>query len=156
MSTMSLRERLAELTKLHKKKPICMCGINVESHDGKCTAEYSRRIIEVGHPFDEDRIELAMRVIPEIWMHAKSFPSSGDTSYRYKSELQIWLQQHTDRFPTDNHGSFTNGNFIAAMLLLGFEWRVDTRAPKNVRFKLRYLDSKGRRDRSRSPKRGDK
>lgn len=152
-TAMSLHERLVQLTKSQTKPRLGLCCLNPQSHNDSCIDEYTRRVLEVGHPFDEHQVAAAMRSIPEIWRHAKSFPPSGTTSYGYKHELETWWQLHPDRLGPNNTGRLGNGNFIAAMILLGFDWCVYARDKTRARFKLRPVRARGERARSRSPKR---
>lgn len=148
---MSLRERLIDLrNELEaKNRPIGSCCIYPAKHTSGCADKYARSVAEVGHPFDEDQIAAALKFIPEIWMPARSFRNDGTTSYSYKHELEAWWRRHPDRLEPEQRPYISNGNFIAAMILLGFEWRVATRQNANARFKLRNV----RRERSRSPER---
>lgn len=149
---MSLRERLIELTRQQEELgvPLGSCCLHPEKHGADCRAGYARAVHKCGHAFNEKQVEAAMSAIPQIWRNASRYYSGS--SYHLKHQLKDWWTRHRAELGPDAPFYIANGNFIAAMILLGFEWRVSPHAWCNAKFKLLYVKTKRERDRSRSPR----
>ena len=92
-----------------------------------------------------------MRTIPHLWEHAEKFQRHQSSSYGQKHEVERWIDAHQDPAAIC-HSYVGNGNFIAAMILLGFEYKIKKNS-HNVTFKCKKIETPRERDRSRSPAR---
>lgn len=151
---MSLRDRLTALTQDQEAKGVLLgsCCLNPASHGISCSEDYALKVKENGHPFSEAQVEAALVAIPQIWKKSLTF-LRDQSSYGAKHVLEDWWRRHRSDSDDASRGYISNGNFIAAMILLGFEWRVAKPSRCNAYFKMQYAKSKRERDRSRSPAR---
>lgn len=149
MASMSLKGQLVELSKNLIASGKTISGCCAQPKYCECLKYYEKSLQTHGHPFCEIEVARAMRTIPHLWEHAEKFGRHPQSSYGQKHEVERWIDAHQD--PAAICSSYVaNGNFIAAMILLGFEYKMIKGSP-NVIFKCKKIETLRQRDRSRSP-----